>query len=89
MDKCYEPSMEGDKHLFNEMEIYDNVEIYETDKNPEKYFNNIVEFINQGFFYSEDKRIFAYVSIYKVTEDTYKKLKNTQICVKDTLRNPI
>ena len=59
MDKCYEPSMEGDKHLFNEMEIYDNVEIYETDKNPEKYFNNIVEFINQGFFYSEDKRIFS------------------------------
>lgn len=89
MNKCYEPSMEGDEHLFNEYEIYDNVEIYETDKKPEKIFNNIEEFINQGFFYSEDKRIFAYISIYKVTDKTYKKLKNTQVCIKDTLRNPI
>lgn len=89
MDKCYEPSMEGDEHLFNEYEIYDNVEIYETDKKPEEIFNNIKEFINQGFFYSEDKRIFAYISIYKVSEDTYKKLKDNQICIKDTLRNPL
>lgn len=81
--------MEGDEHLFNEYEIYDNVEIYETDKKPEKIFNNIEEFINQGFFYSEDKRIFAYISIYKVTDKTYKKLKNTQVCIKDTLRNQI
>ena len=43
MDKCYEPSMEGDKHLFNEMEIYDNVEIYETEKNPEKNQDTIIE----------------------------------------------
>lgn len=88
LDECYEVSLEGDEAIFNEYEVYDNVELY-NDETPEKNFENIKKFYNQGFFMSEDSRIFAYISIYQVDDDTEKKLKSTYICIKDTIRNKL
>lgn len=80
LDKCYTPAFEGDPNMFNEDDIYDDFQIYN-----EETMKFCKKFINQGLFLTNDKKIFAYVSIYGL-ENSKKIPNNKYYCIKDPLR---